>query len=119
MADESVTIKQLKDAVEKFEKERDWRQFHSPKNLAMGIAIETGELLEHFQWISGEESFEVVRDAEQMEQVRQEMADVFSYLLNLALVMGVDLSDAFYEKMEINGAKYPADKYRGKYKVDE
>ncbi len=119
MADASTTIKQLKDAVAEFERERDWRQFHSPKNLAMGIAIETGELLEHFQWISGEESFEVVRDAEQMKQVRQEIADVFCYLLNLSLVMGVDLSDAFWEKLKINGAKYPAEKYRGRYKIDE
>ena len=119
MADESTTIKQLKDAVARFEQERDWRKFHSPKNLAMGIAIETGELLEHFQWISGAESFEVAGDAEQMEQVRQEIADVFCYLLNLALVMGVDLSDAFWEKMEINGAKYPVEKYRGRYKIDE
>ena len=119
MSDESTTIKQLKDAVEKFEQERDWRQFHSPKNLAMGIAIETGELLEHFQWIDGEKSFEVVRDAEQMEQVCQEMADVFCYLLNLAVVMGVDLSEAFWEKMKINGLKYPVEQYRGKYKPGE
>jgi NTP pyrophosphatase (non-canonical NTP hydrolase) len=117
MADAKTTIKDLIECVAGFEAERDWRKFHTPKNLAMGLAIETGELLEHFQWVSGEESQAVADDPEQMQQVREEVADVFCYLLNLALVMGIDLSEAFYDKMKQNGIKYPAAQYRGKYKL--
>ena len=83
----------------------------------MGLASETGELLEHFQWISEAESSAVVNDAEQLAEVREEVADILNYLLNLALVLEIDLSEAFYEKLKINRAKYPADKYRGKYKI--
>ena len=79
--------------------------------------IETGELLEHFQWLSPEESRQVVADPEQMAKIREEAADIFCYLLNLAHVLNIDLSEAFYDKMERNAQKYPADKYRGKYKV--
>lgn len=83
----------------------------------MGLAIETGELLEHFQWISTEESRQVMHDETQMTQVAEELADVLCYLLNLALEMKVDLSEAFFEKMKRNAQKYPADQYRGKYKL--
>jgi NTP pyrophosphatase (non-canonical NTP hydrolase) len=117
MPDEKTTLKELKDAIARFEAERDWKQFHSPKNLAMGLAIETGELLEHFQWIDSDASRQVVRDAKQMAAVKEELADVLCYLLNLALEMDVDLSEAFFEKMKRNEAKYPADQYRGKYKL--
>ena len=117
MPDDKTTLKELKEVIARFETERDWHQFHSPKNLAMGLAIETGELLEHFQWISPEESRQVMHDEKQMVQVTEELADVLSYLLNLALEMKVDLSEAFYEKMKRNEKKYPADKYRGKYKL--
>ena len=119
MADKETTIQELMDHLADFVDERDWGQFHSPKNLAMGIAIETGELLEHFQWISVQESREVGDDAEQMAGVKEELADVFSYVLALAQVLGIDLSEAFYQKMELNGEKYPADKYRGKYKLED
>lgn len=117
MADAQTTIKELLDAVAAFEAERDWKKFHSPKNLAMGIAIETGELMEHFQWLSEQESRRVAADPEQMAQIREEIADVFCYLLGLAQALNIDLSDAFYEKMKRNEKKYPADQYRGRYKL--
>jgi len=117
MPDDQTTLQELKDVIARFEAERNWRQFHSPKNLAMGLAIETGELLEHFQWIDSEESRQVVQDAQQRAQVQDEMADVLGYLLNLAVEMQVDLSEAFLEKMKRNEHKYPADTYRGKYKL--
>jgi dCTP diphosphatase len=116
MADDKTTIRELIDAVAAFERERDWRQFHSPKNLSMGIAIEAGELMEHFQWIDHPESFEKAHDPGAIREIREEMADVLCYLLNLADVLGVDLSEAFYEKMKKNAVKYPAAKYRGRYK---
>jgi len=116
MADDKTTVKELIDCVAAFEVERDWQQFHSPKNLALGIAIETGELLEHFQWISEQQSRQVADDPRQMAEVREEMADVLCYLLNLAHVLGVDLSDAFFEKVKRNAQKYPVEKYKGRYK---
>ena len=117
MPDEKTTLKELKDVIARFEAERDWKQFHSPKNLAMGLAIETGELLEHFQWIDSDASRQVMCDAKQMGAVKEELADVLCYLLNLALEMDVDLSEAFFAKMKRNETKYPADQYRGKYKL--
>ena len=117
MADAEVTLKELIEAVGKFEADRDWRQFHSPKNLAMGLAIETGELLEHFQWPDSAESFKVVESPDRMKAVSEELADVFCYLLNLALVLDVDLSDAFFEKMKRNAEKYPIEKYHGRYEL--
>ena len=117
MADAQTTIKELLDAVVAFETERDWEEFHSPKNLAMGIAIETGELMEHFQWITEQESRRVAADPEQMTLIREEIADVFCYVLGLAQSLNIDLSDAFYQKMKQNEKKYPADQYRGKFKL--
>ncbi|MBN1846610.1 MAG: nucleotide pyrophosphohydrolase [Sedimentisphaerales bacterium] len=117
MADDQTTFQQVKDCVAEFEAARRWRPFHSPKNLAMGIAIETGELLEHFQWLTTDESNQVRHDPEQMARIRHEMADVLCYLVNLALVLEVDLSEAFFQKMRLNDQKYPADQYRGRYKL--
>ena len=117
MADDNTTIRELIDTVAAFSDERDWARFHSPKNLAMGVAIEAGELLEEFQWIDQQQSHDVVNDQEQLARVRDEIADVFCYLLNLAQVLKIDLSDAFYEKMKKNGEKYPAEKYRGRFRL--
>ena len=117
MADGKTTIQELIDCVADFEKQRDWEQFHSPKNLAMGLAIEVGELMEHFLWIGEAESREVAGNSKKLEQVKEEMADVFNYLLMLTHTLGVDLSEAFYEKIKQNNKKYPADLYRGKYKL--
>jgi NTP pyrophosphatase (non-canonical NTP hydrolase) len=118
MADAEVTVKELIDYMTDFVNQRDWEQFHSPKNLAIGLVIETGELLEHFQWISEEQSRKVVEDPAAFAEVRDEIADVLCYLLCLADSLGFDLSDAFYEKMKRTVAKYPAEKYRGKYKLE-
>ncbi|MCK5270001.1 MAG: nucleotide pyrophosphohydrolase [Sedimentisphaerales bacterium] len=117
MADGKTTIQELIDCVTDFEKQRDWEQFHSPKNLAMGLAIEVSELMEHFLWLSESESRDVAGDSKKLEQVKDEMADVFNYLLMLTHALGVDLSEAFYEKIKQNDKKYPADLYRGKYEL--
>ena len=117
MADAETTVGELIAEVRRFQKERDWKQYHSPKNLAMGLAIETGELLEHFQWVSEQASREVIGDEKAMAEIRDELADVLCYVLNLALELEVDLSEAFRAKMRKNAVKYPAEKYRGKYKL--
>ena len=99
-------------ALRDFAKERDWDQFHTPKNLAMGVAIEAAELMEEFHWLTPEESRAL--PAERLQAVRHEMADVLVYLVLLADKLGVDLIAAAEEKIALNAAKYPAEKVRGK-----
>lgn len=101
----------LRELVRQFVDERDWDKFHTPKNLATALSVEASELLEPFQWlVSGERS--ELGDAN-LVAVRHEMADVLVYLVRLADKMDVDLFQAVLEKMELNRAKYPADKVRG------
>ena len=106
-----ATLADLAQALREFARERDWEQFHTPKNLAMALIVETAELVEHFQWLTPSQSLEL--DADKLEQVRQELADNLIYLTRLADVLGIDLMDAAYKKMAINAVKYPADKARG------
>ena len=93
--------------------ERDWEQFHSPKNLAMALTGEVGELTEIFQWLTPAESAAVMNDPVSAGQVRDELADVFAYLIRLADVLGVDLEQAFADKMVKNARKYPVETSRG------
>lgn len=101
-------IDSLKAALKQFAAERDWEQFHSPKNLAMALTVEAAELLEHFQWLTEAQSREV--DAGKKAEIAHEMADVFIYLLQLSNQLDVDLLAAAREKMALNAKKYPADK---------
>jgi len=117
MVDTRVTIGLLKQVMAEFVRDRQWEGFHSPKNLAMGMAIETAELMEHFQWMDLEESREVERDPARSAMVKEELADVFSYVLCMANAMNIDLSEAYLAKMEKNALKYPAEQYRGKWKL--
>lgn len=117
MADAATTIAELKDLVRRFVDERAWQPFHSPKNLAMGLAIETAELMEHFLWVDCPASAEVAKDPARREAIADELADVFCHLINLSIAMDMDLSDALRVKMVKNAAKYPAEKYRGKFTV--
>jgi NTP pyrophosphatase (non-canonical NTP hydrolase) len=104
-------LQTLSDRLLAFARERDWEQFHSPKNLAMALAGEAGELLEHFQWLSEAQSETL--PADKREAVALEMADIFIYLLRLAQRLDVDLLDAAYRKTAINEHRYPADRVRG------
>ena len=115
MSDDSTTLGQLRNVVRQFVEERDWRQFHSPKNLSMSLAIEAAELMEHFQWIDSAESRRVGDDAKKLAEVRDEIADVFCYLLALANELNLDLSAAIRDKMVKNAVKYPAGLSRGRY----
>jgi dCTP diphosphatase len=105
------SIQQLRDALRAFTAERDWDQFHSPKNLSMALTVEAGELQEHFQWLSEQASSALA--GEELAAVGAEMADVFIYLVCLADKLGVDLLEAAAAKLEVNGRRYPADKVRG------
>jgi NTP pyrophosphatase (non-canonical NTP hydrolase) len=106
------SLNQLRHRIKAFVQERDWEQFHSPKNLAMAMIVEAAELVEHFQWITEQESLGI--SAEKREQVAHEIADTFVYLLRLADVLGIDLIAAANTKIDMNAKKYPADKARGR-----
>jgi NTP pyrophosphatase (non-canonical NTP hydrolase) len=97
-----------------FVDERDWARFHTPKNLAMALAGEAGELLELFQWLTPEESAKVMDDPKAAEAVRDELSDILVYVVRLGDTLGVDLAKAVRAKMAKNAAKYPADLARGK-----
>lgn len=101
----------LRSTVRTFIAERDWAQFHTPKNLAMALSVEAAEILEIFQWLKTGDAKEL--SAEQTVAVRHELADVLQCLVQLADKLDVDLMAAFEEKMSLNRAKYPADKVRG------
>lgn len=104
----------LRDALRKFAAERDWDQFHSPKNLAIALSVEASELLEHFQWLTEAQSSALA--PEKREEVRDEMADVLLYLVRLADKLDVDLVDAAEKKIAKNALKYPAAQVRGSMK---
>ena len=104
----------LRDKLRTFVAERDWDQFHSPKNLAMALSVEASELLEHFQWLTEAESRSLSPD--KLAAVRDEMADVLVYLVRLADKLDVDLLAAAAQKIDKNALKYPAAKVRGSMK---
>src|SRR6266446_5629350 len=107
MPDATTTLATLKEAVRQFAADRQWEPFHSPKNLAMGLATEAAELMEHFLWVNCEASRQVVADPAKLAEVADEIADVANYLLNLSNVLGIDLSDAIMAKIAKNALKYP------------
>jgi len=111
---EAVTLQVLQDALARFAAEREWEQFHTPKNLAMAPAGESGELLEIFQWLTPDQSAQVMHDEARAGRVREEMADVFACLLRLADVLDVDLEQALTEKIETNRRTYPVHLARGR-----
>ena len=104
-------LDRLRAIVREFVEERDWDQFHTPKNLASALTVEAAELLEHFQWLQHGRADEL--GADKLVEVRHEMADVLVYLVRLADKLGVDLFAAVQEKMVLNRAKYPAEMVRG------
>jgi NTP pyrophosphatase (non-canonical NTP hydrolase) len=118
MPDTTTTLAALKEAMRQFVAERNWEPFHSPKNLTMGVAVEAAELMEHFLWVDNDASRQIVNDPVKMEQIGDEMADVGCYLLAMANTLGIDLSEAIVAKLAKNAVKYPAEKYRGKYRLE-
>jgi NTP pyrophosphatase (non-canonical NTP hydrolase) len=114
------SLQELKTLINDFVAERDWAQFHTPKNLAMAMIVEAAELVEQFQWDTPQESQRL--SSEKREAVSHELADTFVYLLRIAEVLDIDLIEAANQKIDLNAKKYPADKVRGsnaKYTVYE
>lgn len=108
-SDSETTVAELRALVEEFVAERSWHRFHTPKNLVMSLAIETGELMEHFQWLTPEASAELKDDPQKKHDAGEEIADCLAYLLGLANAMELDLSQALFAKMIRNAKKYPVD----------
>jgi len=102
-----MNVKNIQKQLARFAEERNWDQFHSPKNLSMALAAEAAELLEIFQWLTDEQSKEIVNNEKEMTMIRQEMADIFIYLARLADKLSVDIEKAVHEKIEMNEQKYP------------
>jgi NTP pyrophosphatase (non-canonical NTP hydrolase) len=113
--DADTTVAELRQLIADFVAERDWSQFHSPKNVSMALAIEAAELMEHFQWLTTDASRELADEPEKLAAVGEEIADVIGYSFALANELGLDVSSAIRDKMVKNAQKYPAEKYRGRY----
>lgn len=108
------SLNDLASQLEQFAKEREWQQFHSPKNLSAALTVEAAELLEHFQWLTEEQSRQL--SPERLEAVGAEVTDVLLYLIQLASALGIDPIAAAQAKLKLNGLKYPIDRARGNSK---
>lgn len=113
MSDKNTSISILKEKVARFNRERDWKQFHSPKNLAISISVEAAELLELFQW-TDKSLIETMNDKELMEKIKEEIADISIYIFDLVNTLNLDISRAILDKLNQNAKKYPVDKCKGK-----
>ena len=113
MQDDARTIAEAKEIVRRFCEERDWDQYHNPKDLAVGMVTEGSELLEIFRFKTPEECRGLLSDPEKLEDVKDELSDVFYLVLRFAQMNGIDLFSALEDKIAKNDAKYPADKVRG------
>ncbi len=111
--DSETTFGEVKARVLQFAQERDWGQFHSPKNLSMALASEAAELMEHFLWLDSWQSRHLVDDPAKGPKIRQELADIIIYALEFANMTGIDVAQAVDEKIAQNAQKYPVEKARG------
>ncbi len=109
-----ASLDQLKQRLRQFVSERDWDQYHSPKNLSMALIAEAAELVEHFQWLTEEQSENLTQ--EKLAEVELELADIQIYLIEMADRLQLDLMAAVEKKLALNAQKYPADKVRGSAK---
>ena len=114
LADSTTTLADLKARVLAFVRERDWEQFHSPKNLSMALAAESGELMEHFLWATPEQSRAIATEPAKRAKIADELADVVIYAIEFANMTGLDISAAIEAKMAANSKKYPVEKARGR-----
>lgn len=117
--DDATPVSELKQLVADFVAERDWSQYHSPKNISMALAVEASELMEHFQWIDGRDSRLIAADEQKLSAVGEELADVIGYAMAMANELGIDISSTMHAKMIKNAEKYPAEKFRGRLSASD
>ena len=113
-SDKETCIEDIRVEIQKFVQDRQWEKYHTPKNIAMALSVEAAELLEHFQWLTPEESRTL--SPETAREVREEIADVVTYAIELCNVMGIDLTSALTDKFKKNEKKYPVSEFRGEWK---
>jgi len=114
--DATSTFAEFKERILKFSEEREWGQFHSPKNVSMALASEAAELMEHFLWIDSAQSLALLDDPVKGPKIREELADILIYALEFANRTGIDVSKAIDDKIRVNGIKYPVAKAKGNSK---
>ena len=112
--DYNTTLQELKEKVREFSEKRDWQQYHNPKDLAIAITIETTELLEEFRFLNNKEINKKLTNKKQKKKIEFEIIDILNLTLRLADILGMDLTERFYEKLRINSRKYPIKKVKGK-----
>jgi NTP pyrophosphatase (non-canonical NTP hydrolase) len=113
--DTNTTVDELRREIAAFIHERDWEQFHDPKNLSMAIATEAAELMEHFRWAKNDASRDLVTDPAAKHAIAEELADIVAFALSFANAGDIDITSTLRAKMAKNARKYPADQYKGKY----
>lgn len=113
MAQTALDVEALQQRLREFADERAWRQFHTPKNLAMALAVEAGELLEVFQWLTPEQSIQLADDTNDRRRAQEELADVLIYAIRLADILGIDVKAAIENKIDANAEKYPVGEAHG------
>ena len=109
-----ITLQEIKTRIKQFIKERDWEQYHSPKNLSMSIAIEAAELMEHFQWLTIGESHKLLKDKKKRIEIEDELADIAIYVLDFCNLFGIDIEKSIVRKLNKTARKYPANLVKGK-----
>jgi NTP pyrophosphatase (non-canonical NTP hydrolase) len=115
MRDSRKTIARIKNDIARFIRERDWEQFHSPKNLSMAITIEAAELMEIFQWMNVDEALFKAKSPRLRKRIQEEIADIAIYTLSLCNTLGLDLSGCIASKLDKNRRKYPVHAFRGRW----
>jgi len=113
--DNDTTVAALRQEIARFIHERDWEQFHDPKNLSMAIATEEAELMEHFRWVKNDGSREMVQDPAAKAEIAAEVADILAFLLSFANSADIDLASTLRAKMAQTAKKYPVEQYKGRY----
>ena len=113
--DQKTTVADIKNRISRFNQERDWEQYHQPKDLIMALQEELGELSRCYLWVSEQEIKNIHKDPKKMNAIKEEMADVFIYLISLANTVGVDISEIINTKIDKNEQKYPAKKSKSEH----
>jgi len=114
--EEYVDFEMLREKVGKFVRERDWEKYHNPKDIAVAISVEAGELLELFQWMNESEGKKIRENDKLMEQIKSELADVINHCVSMANALDIDLGKTILWKIRENEKKYPKERYRGVWK---
>jgi dCTP diphosphatase len=107
MREDIMELDKIQSYLDNFAKNRNWEKYRTPKNLAMALSVEVAELVEIFQWMDGQESVSIRNDEKTMQDIKEELADILSYLVQIASVLSIDLNQAFWEKTKKNEKKYP------------